>query len=403
MKQKNNHTITVWNRPKKNAKGKRFSAFAFGIFLIVVLSACDRKGDSAKPTKQNTGETEIEASLVFNNVTLDQADEKGNPLWEIKAEKATYSQDKKTAIVENPTGDLFQDGKVVLQVSAKQGEIQQDGQIVFLRGQIIAKDLRNGTQLRGEELEWHPQEDLLVVRNNLKGEHPQLQASAKEGRYFSRKQQLELTGQVAAISKDPNLHMKTEHLVWLIQDQKVLGDQRIHMERYKDQKVTDTVEADKSELNQKTKVVTLQQNVQLKSVDPPLLMSSNSAVWNLNTQTVISDQPLQIVQQKENLTLTANQGQIDLEREVADLTGGVQGIASRNQAKLYSNQLRWNIPTQLMQASGNVIYQQVDPPLNTTGVTAEGKLQDQSIVVKGGAGTRVVTEIIPKDSPIKIP
>jgi len=403
MNKTNNHAISLGNKPSRNAKVKRCWSFAFGIFLIVLLSACDRKSDLVEPTKQNTGETEIEASLVFNNVTLDQADEEGNPLWKIKAEKATYSQDQKTAIVENPTGDLFQDGKVVLQVSAKQGEIRQDGQIVFLRGQIIAKDLRNGTQLRGEELEWRPQEDLLIVRNNLKGEHPQLQASAKEGRYFSRKQQLELTGQVAAISKDPNLHMKTEHLVWHIQDQKVIGDQRIRMERYKDQTVTDTVEADKSELNQKTKVVTLQQNVQLKSVEPPLLMSSNSAVWNLNTQTVNSDQPLQIVQQKENLTLTANQGQIDLEEEVADLTGGVQGIATRNQAKLYSNQLRWNIPTQLMQASGNVIYQQVDPPLNTTGVTAEGKLQDQSIVVKGGAGTPVVTEIIPNDGQIKIP
>jgi lipopolysaccharide export system protein LptA len=98
-------------------------------------------------------------------------------------------------------GDLFQDGKVVLQVSADSGEIEEDGQKVFLKGQITATDTRNGAVLRGDELEWRPKEDLLVVRNNLKGNHPQLQATAKEGRYFTRKQQVELLGQVAAYQK----------------------------------------------------------------------------------------------------------------------------------------------------------------------------------------------------------
>ncbi|NET10097.1 MAG: LPS export ABC transporter periplasmic protein LptC, partial [Symploca sp. SIO2B6] len=42
------------------------------------------------------------------------------------AKQATYSQDQKTALVNNPTGDLFQDGEVVLQVSAKSGEVKQD-------------------------------------------------------------------------------------------------------------------------------------------------------------------------------------------------------------------------------------------------------------------------------------
>jgi lipopolysaccharide assembly outer membrane protein LptD (OstA) len=189
--------------------------------------------------------------------------------------------------------------------------------------------------------------------------------------------------------------MKTEHLLWEIKEQKVIGDRRLQMERYKAKTVTDRVEADKSEVNLQTKIATLKQNIQLTSIDPPLLMSSNSAVWNLKTQTVVSDQPVRIVHQKEKVILTANQGQIDLERKVANLTGGVQGVGSRNQANLYANQLTWEIQTQNIQASGNVIYQQVNPPFNTTGSTAVGKLQDQSVVVSSGTGNRVVTEIIP--------
>jgi lipopolysaccharide assembly outer membrane protein LptD (OstA) len=124
-------------------------------------------------------------------------------------------------------------------------------------------------------------------------------------------------------------------------------------------------------------------------------MSSNTAVYNLKARTVVSDQPVRIVHQKENVIITGNQGQVDLEGKVANLTGGVQGISSRNQANLYANQLTWQVQTQNIQASGNVIYKQINPPFNVTGPTAVGKLQDQSIVVSGGTGNRVVTEIIP--------
>ena len=376
---------------------KRFLGFALCLVILSFLSACNGESRTEKKIKKDTAATEIEGSLVFNNVTLDQADEKGRPLWKVKAKQATYSKDKKIARIEKPTGDLFQDGKIVLKVSANSGEVQlgETGNKVFLKGQITATDTRNGAVFRGDELEWRPKEDLLVVRNNLKGSHPQLQASAKEGRYFSRKEQVELFGQVAAISKDPDLQMKTEYLLWQIKDQQLSGNKRIQIERYKAKTVTDRVEADNSQVNLKTKIATLKQNVQLTSVDPPLLISSNSAVWNLNTQTVTSDQPVRIVHQKENVILTANQGVVDLQRKVANLTGGVQGVGSRNQAKLYANQMMWEIPTQKLQASGNVIYQQVNPPFNTTGPTAVGRLQDQSIVVTGSAGTRVVTEIIP--------
>lgn len=395
MIRKNNNSVIFEKKQGQRTKVKQYFTFAFCLFTIALISACNSESRTEKKLKRDTAATEIEGSLIFKNVTLEQADEKSRPLWKVKAKQTVYTKDKKLARIEYPTGDLFQDGKIVLRVSADSGEIQENGQQIFLKGHIIATDIRNGAVFQGDESEWHPKEDLLIVRNNLKANHPKLQASAKEGRYFSRKQQVELISQVAALSKDPDLQMKTEHLFWQIKEQIVIGDKRIQIEQYKGKIVTDRVEADKSQLNQKTKILTLQQNVQLTSIDPPLLMSSNSAVWNLSTQTVLSDQPVRIVHQKENVVLTANRGLVDLQRKVANLTGGVQGFGSRNQAKLLANQLTWDIPTQNIQASGNVNYQQVNPPFNTTGPTAKGKLQDQSIVVTSVPGKRVVTEIIP--------
>ncbi|NEP09919.1 MAG: LPS export ABC transporter periplasmic protein LptC [Symploca sp. SIO2C1] len=396
------------------AKVKRFVAFTFAFFSIGLLSACNTQTYTSRKIEQDTSATEIEGSLIFNNITLDHADQKGRPVWQVKAKRAIYTKDKKLARIEQPTGDLFQDGEKILKVSAKSGEVREDGEKILLRGEISATDLRNGANFKGDELEWRPQEDLLIVRNNLKGNlvrsnlkdnlvpqnlktNPpeQIQVSAKEGRYLSRKQQLELLTQVTAISKRPNLHMKTERLVWHIKEQKLTGNKRIQMERYKDKQVTERVEADQSEVNLKTKITKLKQNVQLTSVEPPLLMSSNLTVWDLNKETVVSDQPIKILHQQEKVTLTGNQGQVDLEREVANLTGGVQSIGSRNQAKLYANRLKWEIPTQNLQASGNVIYQQTDPVFSTKGETAVGRLEDKSIVVSSGVGERVVTEIIP--------
>jgi len=374
---------------------KRPLSFVLCLLIIASLSACKGESHTEKKIKQDTKATDIEGSLIFKNITLDQADEKGHPLWKVKAKQATYSKDKKIARIEQPSGDLYQDGKIVLRVSASSGEVRQDGKLVLLEGQITATDTRNGAVFKGDNLEWHPKEDLLIVRNNLKGNHPQLQATAKEGRYFTRKQQLEMMGQVAAISKDPDLQMKTDYLTWQIKEQRVSGDKRIWIERYKAKTVTDRVEADKSQIDLKTKIAILQQNVQLTSIEPPLLMSSNSAIWNINAQIVVSNQPVRMIQQKENIVLTANQGQVDLKQKVANLTGGVQGFGSRNQAKLYANQMRWEMPTQKIDASGDVTYQQINPPLSTTGPSAVGKLQDQSIVVSSAPGKRVVTEIIP--------
>ncbi|HBB33346.1 MAG TPA: LPS export ABC transporter periplasmic protein LptC [Cyanobacteria bacterium UBA8803] len=374
---------------------KRLIPFTVCLLTVALLSGCQTESRTAKKIQKDTAATSIEGSLVFNNVTLDQVDEQGHPLWKVKAKKATYTKDKKMAQIEKPTGDLFQDGKLVLQVSADSGEVQENGKKVYLKGQITATDTRNGAIFKGDALEWFPNDGLLVVRNNLKGNHPQLEASAQEGRYLTRKQEIELRGQVAAISKDPDLQMKTEHLIWQIKDQKAISNQRTRMERYKNKTVTDRVEADRSEYNLKTKIAILTQNIQLTSVDPPVLIASNSAVWNLKSETVLSDKPVRIVHQKEQVVITANQGQVDLEKKVANLTGGVQGVGSRNQAELYANQLRWDIPTQNIQAEGNVIYKQINPPFNVTGPTAVGKLQDQSVIVSSAPGNRVVTEIVP--------
>lgn len=365
------------------------------IALLGGVVACDAQNTTPQNTEKKAAETLLEEGLVFDNATLEQSDEKGQLIWKINAEKAVYTQENKNAKLVTVTGNLYQDGKAIIQIRAKTGEIVEDGKKLFLREDIVAIDPRNQAVLKGEELEWLPEEDLVIVRTNLKGSDPNLDASAKEGRYSSRTQQMELSGEVKAIAKDPPLQLRTEHLLWKVAQKQVVGDRKLEIDRYQGKKVTDRVVADKGNLNLKTKVAVLTGNTELKSIDPLVQIASNSATWNIVARTVVANQPVQVVHKTEQFTVTGNKGFIDLTKQVARMEGGVRGTSPRKQANLYANQIIWEIPKHMMRATGNVIYKQVDPPLHLTGPKATANLKTQEIEVARTPQTRVVTEIIP--------
>lgn len=364
-----------------------------GVMLLFTLISCGDQNSTVEQQAQDTSAVQdVERNLTFNDVTLEQADAQGRPIWIVKAKQATYSKDRRVAQVENPIGDLFQDGKSVYQITAKEGEIEQDGEQLFLKGQIVATDPRNNLVLRGNELEWRPKEDLLIVRNQLTGSHPQVQAVAQEARVFSRTGRIELQGKVEANTSDPALQMRTEHLIWQIREQKLIGDHPLQIDRYKDKKITDRATANQGEVDLKTKIATMKQNAQLALLDPPMQVTSNSMIWNMNTEMVTTDQPVRLVNRQRQITVTANRGRMDTQKEVAYLNGDVNGIGQRGQS-LKSKELTWYLPSQLMEANGDVFYRQVDPPVSFKGQKAVGNLQEQNIVVSGG---RVLTEIIPQ-------
>ncbi|YAF98742.1 MAG: LPS export ABC transporter periplasmic protein LptC [Nodularia sp. CChRGM 3473] len=364
------------------------------------LAACGGKSPTNSQSNNASSSSE-ESNLTFFDVTLEQADEVGRPLWKVQAKKATYTQEKQIGQAENPYGELYQDGKAVYQIKAEQAEIKQDGKQLFLKGKILATDPSNGIVLQGNELEWRPQEDLLIVRNQLNGTHKQLQAVAQEARVKTREQRMEFSGGVVAKSADPQMQIRTEHLIWQIKEEKLIGDRPVQIDRYNNNQITDRGKGDAAEVNLKTKIAIIKQNAQLDLVDPPTQIASNSITWNMNSETVATNAPVRVFQRAENVTVTANRGEMKIPQKVVYLTGNVNAIGQRQQT-LKSNQLTWYLDKKLLEAQGNIVYRQIDPPLNFTGETAVGNLQTENIVVKGGKSSgRVVTEIIPQESGLR--
>jgi LPS export ABC transporter protein LptC len=383
--------------PSKLSFNTRSIALAMGIALVLGSASCTKKPlESKKAATDPQTAPEVETNLTFNDITLEQVDEKGQLVWVVKGKQATYSGDRKLAAVKNPQGELYQNGKLVFKIEAQQGEIHQNGEKILLKNKVIATDMRDGAVVRGDTLEWLPKKDTLTVRGNLQGTHEKADVTAQEARLFGQKQRMELSGDVVMRAKESSLQIASDSLVWEMEQQMAIADKSVQIDRYEGEgdaeKVTDRAVADRAEVNLDTQVATLEQNSQLTLVDPPVQIASNELTWDLPAERVTSNVPVRVVHNEQKITLSGNRGWIDLAGEVFQLNEGIEAISQTNEAQLIANQLTWNIPTQEFVAEGDVTYRQVEPPLSVTGPRAEGKLQEQTFAISGG---RVRTEIVP--------
>lgn len=382
---------------------------SLGLILAIALSAC---GGSNAPDKLVQAASDAEDSdaiqLVFNDITLEQGDDRGQLLWKVHAKSATYSEDRQIATVEEPSGELYQDGKLVYRVEAKRGEVHQDGNLILLKDGIKAIAVADEVVLEGNELEWRPHADVLMVNNTLTGSHPQVEAKANQVKLYSRLRQMELIGNVQAITHKPQLRMNTEHLVWLMKDQKVVGSVAIEIKHYEGgednkQKLTDEPEippshtalAGGSMVDLEKESVTLMNQVTLTAVNPALEVQSDSMTWDLKSQSVGANQKITLDHLDEQLTLVGDRGSVDLANQIAYLNQNVRVTGGENQSDLSAENVTWFFKKEEVEATGNVTYRQANPPLFLQGARAFGQLRDQNITVSSGDRTRVITEIIP--------
>ncbi len=163
-------------RSLKTSRWYRWTAIAAVVVVIVVaLRTC---GFGSPLTAPEVGNSK-ESSLTLQTVTLEQPDENGNLLWRLKAKSVTYSPDNQRADLKGLNGEFFQAGKTVYTVVADEGEVQQNGETLFLRGNLVATSKANELTLEGERLKWQPKQDRLMM-GDFKDD-PELDGSQVDG------------------------------------------------------------------------------------------------------------------------------------------------------------------------------------------------------------------------------
>jgi LPS export ABC transporter protein LptC len=365
------------------------------VLCVTGLTAC-QPPDPPRVSPTTTPKIEDNSRLTLNNATLEQANPTGQPLWKIQVKKAVYSQDQKIARLEKVKGNIYQNGKVVLQVSADRGEVYKEGQEVLLQNNIVAIDPRNQAVIRAKEVRWQPKEGILIVRKDLKGNHRQLDAIATEGRYNTKEQKLDLVGNVVAIAKEPRVRLTTDRLAWDVRNRVMFTDRPMAFDRYEGNNVIDRVSAKGGRWEMDNRLVTLEENIEYRSIEPPLQIAGQQVRWNYRDRTIASDRPAELFQSKDNVAITGNRVFVDLGRKIARLEAGVNGVNRKTGATLYSQTLTWKMRERIVEAEGNVVYDQPRPKFNVTGDTAIGTFADNNIVVSSRSPDRVVTEIYPR-------
>ena len=342
---------------------------------------------------------ELEAGLTLRDVVLEQQDDDGDLLWRVNADEVTYSPDQESANLVRVEGELFQDGELLYRVKSDRGVIRENGQVIFLEQNIVANGIQNQMVIKGETLEWRPEEDVMVVRENLTGSHPQVRAQAGEARVYNREQRMEFKEEVIASTVVPNpetdpwFKLQADTLEWRWALEEIGSDQSLRIERLQDNRVTELLTGQEGLFELAENRATVTNDVDVLLTEIPLIAESDEAIWNINEETIQVDRPVRIVNQEEKVTLTAQRGQIDTSEQIVYLTQDVVVEAAENESRMTANRLAWNLNDQTVLAEGAVNYQQQrDPQVTLSGPRARGRIEEQTIVVDGG---RVVTEIVP--------
>ncbi len=396
-------------------------AIALGCGLI--LSGCGggkKSPDADNPTTEN--------QLSIDNFSLEQSNAQGKLWWKMKAKKASYTIDRKVAQVKDLAGELYQDGQIIMKLTAQAADVIQDGEKVTLRGDVTTTETRNQLVVVSQELEWQPNQDLLTISKGVRATHPKVQMTADRGTYISRQQRLELFDKIIAVAPAENIRLETSYLLWNVDTANISGNQPVRIDRFKEGQQSEQVNADsisynidkqvvklggsskvkfnsmeqaiKVEANSATweiqpNIVALQDKIRFDGTKPVVRVTSNSARWNITQQLITASNALEIFDQTEQATFTANSGSLDLAKNTAVLNGNARGSSTRNRAKIQAEKITWDITTQQITGKGQIRYQQTDPVLKVNGAEALGKLQDQSVVVTGNGRDLMETQIIP--------
>lgn len=371
---------------------KRFVHLSL-VALLSVLAACNRNNEAeSADLAEDDSDVGLVTDLIFDNITLEQSDDQGELQWRMIADQALYSNDRRDATIKKPSGQFFQGETPAFSVSADKGEVKQDGNKLVLSGSVILTDEETGATLKGDRMRWVPEDNTIVLRNNIVADHPDFKLTADEITVWVDEDRVIVSGDVKAESADETLQFNGEEVVWLLDEERITSDRPIRFQQRQDDQITARAQGNEVEYDIKNQVANLNENAVIVLQDPPLRVTGDAIQFDQAKNMVVASDRFTVFHQAEKINMTANEGRGNLDKQTFQMNGNVVVTADSNQARLRSDTLNWTVATQTIVAEGNVVYRQTEPIFNLKGPKAVGKLKNETIVVSGG---RVVTEIIP--------
>ncbi|MGC1217792.1 MAG: LPS export ABC transporter periplasmic protein LptC [Phormidesmis sp.] len=361
----------------------RWYRWTFIVAAVVVLVFALRACFSGNDLAINDPQEAVEAELTLSSVTLEQPDENGKLLWRLKAKSVTYAPDTQRADLVGLEGEFFQDGATVYTVEADRGEVLQNGNTLFLRGNLVAIAQENDLTLEGEKMKWMPKQDLLVM-----GEFEDADifdtAADQGGDEGSDKG----SGEADTETTDTNADLDRSELDRSeVEAREFAGSapSAAGLAPSLDQAPVTGFNPRIKAVARLMKVSNAENRVELtggvlaqSKVSPWLMLQSESLMWFTQQERVEASQPLKVEQfgsksyEVVSDRLVGASGQVELAENKATLKGGVQLDALTQPLTIRSEQAVWEMDDQTVEMNTPVDIKQ--PARQITAVANQAKM-----------------------------
>jgi len=155
--------------------------------LPAALAACSRRPPAP---------AEGSVPFVFRSLDLRQQDPQGRPSWELTSPESRYDLSRRVAQALQPRGVIYAAGKPLYRLSAENGTVINDGQVILLEGGIRLEQI--GAQpvlIRASRVRWIPSQKLMLIDRHPEALDPQGRLVARQARFLLERNRLELLGE----------------------------------------------------------------------------------------------------------------------------------------------------------------------------------------------------------------
>ncbi|HEY9688645.1 MAG TPA: LPS export ABC transporter periplasmic protein LptC [Coleofasciculaceae cyanobacterium] len=332
---------------------------------------------------------DFQGDLVFDNLTLNRADKKGQVLWEVRSKQARYSRDRKLAKLSDVKGKLFQDGKVIYEITAKQGEVEQNGQVLKVSGNLRAKDLREKMEFQGGSAIWEPSKFQLQMKGGVTLNHPQAKIQSQEAVAFSRDRRVELSKVVKLVSKDKDkdrqMTLDTDRLVWQMKaDEMQAIGKVVAIGKKPEVKLT----TDRLVWQRKKQISEAIGNVVAVNNKGANRLTANRVIWQMKEQIAQAEGKAVATSQESAAQLSADRIVWQMKDQIAQAEGKAVATGQKPPTQLNADRIVWQMKEQVAQAIGNVVAVRQDPAVRVQSQRAVWQQKAQMV----SSDTRTIIE-----------
>ena len=367
--------------PQQRSNVSRSLLILGSLGISLWLGSCSRWFRPVAPPEPREGQTE---ELVFTDISLEQVNPEGQKIWELEADRVVYTGDTHLALVDNPSGLLFEEGKATYRVSATKGEVDESKPEIILRGAVVLEALEDQGLVKGDLLTWKPDEEIFILEGNLEGTYAAVKFSAQRAELQNKIEDLLVSGSVVADLPSSQVRLKTEALTWDMDQELVKGIVPVLLEHYQSDNpdvILDRGTGDGILALITPQRFTLSPNAIVNLGEQGLEIRSQNLTWDAIVNRVDSPGAVTVIRSSDQLEVQGNSGAFELNGQVATLAGNVQAWNPKQAARLWSDRLVWRLQDDQVEATGAVRYEQGNPVLNIQGDRAVGLLGSEQITV----------------------